>query len=125
MILKRRNSACRILAILYTDVVCPWLSPTNWYNVLECGDGNDCRVDGELGWDCCQTYGRVQCPANFPIMCSKKYCGEQRDQYCCAESDDKCSEHYSAKARGCDSKRRLFYYKMATTYISVIKHFLK
>ena len=106
MILKRRNSACRILAILYTDVVCPWLSPTNWYNVLECGDGSDCRVDGELGWDCCQNNGRVQCPANFPIMCSKKYCGEQRDQYCCAESADKCDEYYSLGVRGCDSNRR-------------------
>ena len=115
------KQAYRVCLILYTAPNCSWLSPTEEVDVIECSDGSTCHIETKLGWGCCRNKGRNKCPANFPVMCAINSCGRHRNQYCCAESEDKCIEYYGVKARKCDSKGRLLQYKRKSIPKCVIK----
>ena len=73
--------------MLFVDDACPWLTPTNFDDVLECKDGTHCN--GEMmGWSCCNTHGgRAKCPANSPTMCGRPFCAAGGSDYCCYTQD--------------------------------------
>ena len=76
-------------------------------DVIECQGGKKCNiVKSELGWGCCMNKARNRCPANFPIMCANKTCGNERSQYCCEATEDECNKLYGGGRRKCDTNGR-------------------
>lgn len=75
---------------------CPWLSPTNEDDVMECGDGTRCNgaVDG---WSCCSNHNkRTKCPKNNPMMCESPKCGSLDDR-CCRQE---CTKYQGQRTCG-------------------------
>ena len=77
---------------MFVDDSCPWLTPTNFDDVLECKDGTHCN--GEMmGWSCCNNHGgRAKCPANSPTMCGRPFCAAGGSDYCCY-TEDGCKDY--------------------------------
>ena len=67
---------------------CPWLSPTDEDDKLECGDGTLCYPVTDLaGWSCCNDHeGRAKCPLNYPYMCAQEDGCAGGQDYCCETS---------------------------------------
>ena len=68
---------------------CPWSSPTNETDVIECGDGKKrCNVKTDRnGWQCCANHGHLaRCPKNFPLRCPHVTCQNAFPENCCEGS---------------------------------------
>ena len=82
---------------------CPWSSPTNETDVIECGDGKKrCNVQTDPnGWQCCANHGHLaKCPKNLPLMCPQPTCHPPctpcpenccAGPYCCAILGGRCA----------------------------------
>lgn len=77
---------------------CPWDKPTDKDWIMQCSDGHVCDVRTET-WACCQRHNnRLNCPRNFPVMCSDPLECTGDSDHCCAERVDLCT---SKAARRC------------------------
>ena len=89
------------------DTSCPWLTPTDQDNVLQCNDGTSCNGETD-GWDCCKDhYKRRQCPRNYPIMCANPNC--VYEDYCCYLTAAECMKYTARDHRSCDGPGRYLF----------------
>ena len=98
---KLTRIANKRILILVPD--CPWLSPTDHINLLQCVDGSFCNAwTDSAGWSCCKEHGgRAKCPKNLPLMCAaEKGCAEGSD-HCC---EKECSSYGGRRKCGTLSK---------------------
>ena len=87
--------------------MCPWMTPTDEDDELECGDGSACNSrSSPKGWSCCteEREKRRKCPRNLPVMCADKTCGYEGTDYCC-NTEIGCTEEYGGP-RECDETRK-------------------
>ena len=101
--------------ILISVPDCPWLSPTDHINLLQCVDGSFCNAwTDSAGWSCCKEHGgRAKCPKNLPLMCAaEKGCAEGSD-HCC---EKECSSYGGLRKCGRLS-RKIFWADKVTLLI--------
>ena len=73
--------------LLFSVLQCPWITPTNTDDVLQCYDGSFCDKNTK-GWNCCETrQGIMRCPKNHPKRCASTDC--LGNTYHCCRSDCK------------------------------------
>ena len=71
----------------FSVLQCPWITPTNTDDVVQCYDGSFCNKDTK-GWNCCETrQGIMKCPKNHPKRCASTDC--LGNSYHCCRSDCK------------------------------------
>ena len=81
-----------LLILRLVDDPCPWLTPTDSDDVMECQDGTRCNGE-TMGWSCCKDHGgRAKCPANNPAMCAQPSCAAGGSDYCCY-TEDGCKDY--------------------------------
>jgi len=75
-------------------------SPCLWNHAHNQGSPYPLCEDGAFTWDCVGgNHGqRLQCPVNYPLMCSTQTCGSSKQNYCC-ETD--CSSKGGLRPSNC------------------------
>lgn len=69
---------------------CPWDKPDLRDFIMTCSDGSFCDVRAE-SWACCNRHGqRLNCPKNFPVMCSDPLECVGGSDHCCVEDVSLC-----------------------------------
>jgi len=96
-----KPSTCLALISQRPYAPCPFLEHSGDNNLVRCWDGHECVIDIRHAdsWSCCQDHKfRMQCPANFPVMCEDPLECNGRTEHCCKTSVESCS---TGKAREC------------------------